>query len=135
MRDSDKQAINDTQPREDQDRHSAVAKRLPSYVRWIGADRVEVEARTNDMANRLREMGFSMVGQGKRRGLMEKRISGEGEMVELLRALLTIGLPFSGGKDWCPIAVAEDLRDRGLLQGPLAMIGWSGPGNWEVRDV
>ena len=110
-------------------------KRLPSYVSWIGADYVEVEARTNADAEKLKGLGFALSGRGRQRGTMQKKASGEAEKARALQALAELGLPFSAGRDWCPIAVAEELRDRGLLKGPLKMIGWSAPGQWQVKQV
>ena len=110
-------------------------KRLPSYVSWIGADYVEVDARTNADAEKLRQLGFVLAGRGRKRGTMQKGVRGEAEIARALQSLADVGLPFSAGRDWCPIAVAKELRDRGLLAGPLKMIGWSGPGQWQVKEV
>jgi len=110
-------------------------KRLPSYVSWIGADYVEVEGRTNADAEKLKHQGFILAGPGRHRGTTEKKASGEAEKARALQSLADLGLPFSAGRDWWPIAVAEELRDRGLLKGPLKMIGWSGPGQWQVKEV
>ncbi|MDY7010864.1 MAG: hypothetical protein SVV80_08960 [Planctomycetota bacterium] len=110
-------------------------KRLPSYVSWIGADYVEVEARTNADAEKFKHLGFVFAGRGRQRGTMQKEASGEAEKARTLQMLADLGLPFSAGRDWCPIAVAEELRDRGLLKGPLKMIGWFGPGQWQVKEV
>ena len=107
----------------------------PSYVSAIGPDYVEIKARTNADAEELKQLGFALAGRGRQRGTMRKKISGETEKAQVLQALADLGLPFSGGRNWCPIAVAEELRDRGLLRGALEMIGWSGPGQWQMKQV
>jgi hypothetical protein len=40
------------------------------------------------------------------------------------------GLPFVGSSSgWPPAAVAEELRERGLLQGTWTEVRWTGPGD------
>jgi hypothetical protein len=56
-------------------------------------------------------------------------------MAALARELIALGLPFSAGREWSPIEVALDLRDRGLLDGPVDEIFWRGPGDWAIRTL
>ena len=54
--------------------------------------------------------------------------SSEPELVSLLASLQSIGIPFvAAGPGWHPAAVFEELRGRGLVNGRISTIVWSGP--------
>jgi hypothetical protein len=55
-------------------------------------------------------------------------------MAQLARGLIELGLAFSAGREWSPSEVVQDLRDRGLLDGPFTEIAWTGP-EWVLRTL
>ena len=116
-----------------------MAKRepMPSYVSLVASEFVEVQAQSDETAAALRRLGFVQSGRGRRRGKMQIAMPAPDheEKAELFNALISLGVAFSAGKDWCPIAVAMHYRNQGLLEGPLRKIGWSGPRHWQVTEV
>jgi len=59
-------------------------------------------------------------------------VSGDQEKAELFDKLRSLGVNFSGGKEWCPAEVFEYLREANLLDGNYKKIGWSGPGEYHI---
>ena len=113
---------------------------MPSYVDYV-RDEIAVQTQSDEVAQELRKLGFSYIGRGKRRGAMWRRVIRKDEphshekVAAALQPLVDLGLAFSSGREWCPIEVAEDYRQRGLLKGKLKNIYWTGPGKWHVREL
>lgn len=116
-----------------------MAKRepMPSYVSLVASEFVEVQVQCDETAAALRRLGFVHSGRGRRRGKMQIAMPAPNheEKAELFKTLISLGVAFSAGKDWCPIDVAMHYRDQGLLEGPLCKIGWFSPRHWHVTEV
>jgi len=113
---------------------------IPSYVDYV-RDEIAVQTHSDEIAGKLREMGFSYIGRGKRRGAMSRRVIRKDEehdhqkVAAALQPLIDLGLAFSSGRNWCPLEVATHYRDKGMLKGKLRNIYWTGPGKWHLREV
>ncbi len=115
-------------------------KTIPSYVDYV-RDEIAVQTHSDDVAGKLREMGFNYIGRGKQRGAMSRRVIKKDEphshekVAAALQPLVDLGLAFSSGKERCPIEVAAHYREKGMLKGKLRNIYWTGPNRWHVRDL
>ena len=115
-------------------------KDIPSYVDYV-RDEIAVQTHSEEVAAKLREMGFSFIGRGKQHGAMSRRVIRKNEdhshekVAAALQPLVDLGLAFSSGRNWCPLEVATHYRNEGMLSGTIRSICWTGPNRWHVRDT
>jgi len=102
-------------------------------VDMIQSDRVQLsEGREGAGHRALRALGGRRVALTP--WIWTFRAPDERALASLLGGLRDLGVVFLGvDKGWSPGDVFEDLRERGLLDGPFDEIVWFGPGRSEVR--
>lgn len=107
----------------------------PAYVSMARFDWWQVK-RSGALAPNLSRLGFrgGLFPRGERNARFSPPLDFDG-MAGIARELIALGLPFGAGREWSPIEVVLDLRDRGLVQGPVTEIFWRGPGGWDTRIV
>jgi hypothetical protein len=107
----------------------------PPHVTMARLDLWQVKG-GDDRATLLKGLGFrrkSMLG-GHYEAAFDPPLDFE-NMAIVARLLIEGGFAFSGGRDWSPSEVVQDLRDRRLLFDPFDEIAWKGPGDWVVRTL
>jgi len=59
----------------------------------------------------------------------------EREKASMFEALRQLDVYFSGGREWCPSEIFEDLRGSGYIDGTFNKISWSSPGSYHITVV
>jgi hypothetical protein len=85
----------------------------------------------------LRKLGFrrALLPWGEMNARFRARQLDFEGMAGLAKRLIELGFHFGAGSDWSPSEVVQDLRDRGLLNGPIAEIFWTGSEGWRTREI
>jgi hypothetical protein len=89
--------------------------------------------RAGGLGRELLRLGFrpALLPWGEMNAHFRPPLDVEG-MARIARGLIALGVPFSAGREWSPSEVVEDLRDRGLVDGPFQEIAWTGA-DWRLR--
>lgn len=98
---------------------------MTDHVKLIVERSVHVVAASPANVQRIRELDGAPVA-----GADSWRIDYDTEdhLAQILQHLRDADLPFAGGPaGWPPAAIAQHLRDKGKLHGPIKEISWRGP--------
>lgn len=100
---------------------------MRSYVSYI-TDVVSIKNADSQSEKALHQFGVTRDSRGD----LKIPFASKQQLADVLAALRDQGIPFSAGPDWSPSEQFEELRARGLIQGPFDMIIWHGANDFRI---
>ena len=106
---------------------------MTDHITHIGERSVQVVARSPVNVQLIRELrGVT----GTDADTWRIDYDTDDQLAQILQSLRDADIAFAGGTSgWPPAAVAEQLRDKGKLHGPIRQISWLAPGQEVIHDL
>lgn len=103
----------------------------PNYVEVAAYDdvKIRVPTPTDDVARLIERWQFERLEDDR----YNRAVGSDEEKARLFDELRAAGFYFLLAREWSPSEVFEELRERGLIEGPFTDVYRTGPGEWQTR--